>query len=392
MPKPIYFVGFIVISLALIGGQLLRWSIGGATVTALDITVAGWAIVWLWGVLTKSPHPSTPRFLWWGIGFSVLAIVSLIGALRWVDLAEIILASSYLIRWVAYATLVYLGYILARSSRLIPALGAVFGSVALLGIIQWLIVPNLGFLEQFGWDPHQGRLVSTFLDPNFVGGFLAVGTALSIPQIFASQKLQLRWYWGVILTLALVGVYLTFSRSALLALLIAIGVVGILRYRLFSAVLLTVVTLSCLASPRWLERGRGAITLDQTARYRIASWNDGLNIIQHEPLIGVGFNTLPSTRSNYGYTSGGHSASGFDSSLLTIGATTGGLGLIAYLGLLVSALLLAWRRWRSAASPVALTFLAATSALLVHSLFVNSLLYPSVLVVWWIILGLVWAI
>ncbi|MFA5270023.1 MAG: O-antigen ligase family protein [Patescibacteria group bacterium] len=392
MPKSIYFVSFVVISAALIGGQLLRFSLFGFTLTALDIAVLAWAIFWLGGLLTRFRRYPTPRFLWWSIGFACLAVVSLIGALRFIGVPELVVASSYLIRWVAYALLVYLGYALAKSSQLLPALGLVFGLIATLGILQWLIVPDLAFLERFGWDPHQGRLVSTFLDPNFVGGFLAIGVALAIPQFLTNKTTRLRWYWGVILLLSLVGIYLTFSRSALLALFAVIVIIGVLRYRLFSAALLIVVILSCAASPRWLERGKGAVTMDQTARYRIESWVEGVNIMRHEPLIGVGFNTLPYTRANYGYPITGHSASGFDSSLLTVGVTTGGLGLLAYLGLLGSALLLAWKKWRRSSAPVALSFMAVTLALLVHSLFVNSLLYPSVLTVWWIILGLVWAI
>lgn len=392
MPKSIYFVGFVVISLALIGGQLLRFSLGGFALTALDLVVVGWSILWLWDLLTKFHHYPIPRFLWWGSGFVVVALISLVGALRWIDAPALIVAFSYLVRWVAYATLVYLGYALAKSSQLVPALGLVFGLVALLGVGQWLVAPDVSFLERFGWDPHQGRLVSTFLDPNFVGGFLSIGVALAVPQFLNNKTTRSRLFWGAVLLLSLVGIYLTFSRSSLLALLIVLGVIGLLRYRAFSAILIVLVVLSCIASPRWLERSKGAVTIDQTAQYRIESWQEGLNIIRHEPLIGVGFDTLPSTRGNYGYSSTGHAASGFDSSLLTVGATTGLLGLIAYLGLLVSALLLAWRNWRAKRNLLALSFLAATTALLVHSLFVNSLLYPSVLVVWWIILGLVWAI
>ncbi|OGB75334.1 hypothetical protein A2810_01620 [candidate division Kazan bacterium RIFCSPHIGHO2_01_FULL_49_10] len=392
MPKSIYFVGFLIISVALIGGQLLRFSVGGFTVTALDVAVVGWAIFWLGDLLIWRHHYPIPIFLWWGIGFVGVALISTIGALRWIGPLELAVAISYLVRWVAYAILVYSGYALARSARILSALGLMFGLIAALGIIQWLVASDVSFLERFGWDPHQGRLVATFLDPNFVGGFLAIGVALIIPQLLAGKTMRHRWYWGVLLALSVAGIYLTFSRSALLALLIVIGVMGILRYRWFAAALLVVVLISCAASPRWVERSQGVVAVDQTAQYRIESWRAGFNIIRHEPILGVGFNTLPDTRARYGYWPEGHASSGFDSSLLTIGATTGGLGLLFYLGLLGSALWLAWRKWRSAKSPIALSFIAATLALIFHSLFVNSLLYPSILVVWWIILGLVWAI
>ena len=392
MPKLIYFGGFIVIGAALIGGQLLRLSLGGITVTALDLAVLGWAAVWLLDLLIHLRRYPLPRFGWWAGLFMVLAIVALIGAGRWIGVREIMISATYLLRWVAYGLLVFMGYHLAKSSRPVNVLGLIFGLVAIIGISQWLILPDLSWLERLGWDPHQGRLVSTFLDPNFVGGFLVVGLALALPQLLTRGRAAQRWYWGVLTSLMLVGIYLTFSRSALLALIVAAFIIGALRYRWVALGLMLVLVAAYLASPKLQERVKGAFTLDQTARYRIASWQEGWNIIKHEPIIGVGFNTLPYTRPQYGYWPAGHAASGFDSSLLTVGATTGGLGLLAYLGILVSAVLLAWRKWRAKAAPIALTFLAATGALLVHSLFVNSLLYPSVLVVWWIILGLVWAI
>lgn len=370
----------------------MRLSLGGITVTALDLAVLGWAAVWLLDLLIHLRRYPLPRFGWWAGLFVVLAIVALIGAGRWIGIREIMISATYLLRWVAYALLVFMGYHLAKSSRPINILGLIFGLVAIIGIVQWLIFPDLSWLERLGWDPHQGRLVSTFLDPNFVGGFLVVGLALALPQLLTQGRAAQRWYWGVLTGLMLVGIYLTFSRSALLALIVAAFIIGALRYRWVALALILVLVAAYSASPKLQERVKGAFTLDQTARYRIASWQEGWNIVKHEPIIGVGFNTLPYTRPQYGYWPAGHAASGFDSSLLTVGATTGGLGLLAYLGILVSAVLLAWRKWRTKAAPIALAFLAATGALLVHSLFVNSLLYPSVLVVWWIILGLVWAV
>lgn len=392
MPKSVYFIGFIVIGLALVGGQLLRLSWGSVAITGLDIAVAGWVVFWVLDWLICLRRYPFPRFGWWVGLFITLAVVSLIGALRWISISEVLIATTYLLRWAAYALLVFMGWQLAQSRQLIMGLGLVFGLVALLGVLQWWLLPDVSFLERWGWDPHQGRLVSTFLDPNFVGGFLVVGVSLALPQLLTWGKAYQRWYWGILTVLMLVAIYLTFSRSALLALIVAVFIIGVLRYRWVALALLAIVVIGYLMSPRLQERVLGAISLDQTVRYRIASWQEGFNVMRQEPIIGVGFNTLPATRERYGYWPEGHAGSGFDSSLLTVGATTGSLGLVAYLGILLSALLLAWRKWKATAAPLALTFLASSGALLVHSLFVNSLLYPSILVVWWIILGLVWAV
>lgn len=392
MPKSIYFIGFVVIGLALVGGQLLRLSWGDVTITGLDIAVAGWALFWILDWLICLRRYPFPYFGWWVTLFVALATVSLIGALRWIELEEVLIAATYLLRWVAYALLIFMGWELAKSRRFIMGLGLLFGLVALLGIFQWWLLPDIAFLERWGWDPHQGRLVSTFLDPNFVGGFLVVGISLSLPQLLAGKEKTLRWYWGILTAIMVGALYLTFSRSALLALVVAVFIIGLLRYRWVVAAFIMIALVGYFLSPRLQERVQGAFDFDQTVRYRVASWREGLNIVREEPIIGVGFNTLPDTRERYGYWPAGHASSGFDSSLLTVGTTTGILGLIAYLGVVVSTLLLSWRKWRKTAAPIALTFLAAGGALLIHSLFVNSLLYPSILVVGWIILGLVWAV
>ncbi|MGH9857924.1 MAG: hypothetical protein ACRD4B_08780, partial [Acidobacteriota bacterium] len=46
--------------------------------------------------------------------------------------------------------------------------------LALGGIAQWIFYSDLTSFTSQGWDPHQGRLVSSWLDPNFIGGFLSM--------------------------------------------------------------------------------------------------------------------------------------------------------------------------------------------------------------------------
>src|SRR5690606_11520258 len=43
--------------------------------------------------------------------------------------------------------------------------------IAITGFIQLQILPNLEGLESLGYDPHINRLVGSWLDPNFIGGF-----------------------------------------------------------------------------------------------------------------------------------------------------------------------------------------------------------------------------
>ena len=68
--------------------------------------------------------------------------------------------------------------------------------ISLLGFFQLKFFPSfleLGlYLE--GWDPHIGRLLSTWFDPNFIGGYLAfiLPVILALSLYFKRNK-QYRW-------------------------------------------------------------------------------------------------------------------------------------------------------------------------------------------------------
>jgi hypothetical protein len=73
-------------------------------------------------------------------------------------------------------------------------------------------------------------------------------------------------------------------------------------------------------------------------------------------------------------------AAGMDSSLLFVAATTGIIGAAAYIYLLFSMI----RNGKKSRF-----YIASFAALLVHSLFVNSLFYPWVMIWMWILTGAV---
>ena len=75
---------------------------------------------------------------------------------------------------------------------------------------------------------------------------------------------------------------------------------------------------------------------------------------------------------------------GIDSSLLFVGVTTGIVGLAVYLWLIVEQMKLV-NRYRI--KPFRVMFYATFAALLVHSLFVNSLFYPWVMIWIWVLAG-----
>lgn len=364
---------------------------GIGKISILDLAVVTMV---LWGVwqLRQIKLIRLPAILWATGLFVLMALISLLGSLRLVTLPEMLISGLFLIRWVVYAGLFVWAYLLNQTQRhhLFNFVGLSLGLIVLLGLFQLVIFPNLGFWERLGWDPHQNRLVSTFLDPNLLGGFLVMGLVIPLHQWFSSAtKIYWRWAWLLIIVLINLAVFLTYSRSALLALVVFWLVIG-LRYWRIALVGLLLVGLVILVSPRLQTRVAGIFNIDITAQQRLDSWQDALTIIQQEPLLGVGYNTLPYTKAQFIYQPQSHAYSGFDSSLLTITTTTGSLGLAAYLGMVLLILAGLLKRIWANQQFLALGVLASTMALISHSLFVNSWLYAPVLALWWIMLGLTW--
>jgi len=341
----------------------------------------------------------------------------------------------YLIRWIFYALLYFVTYHTIKSQKdfknIITALTLSAVLLAIIGFIQLAVYPDLAELEKEGWDPHINRLVSTWLDPNFLGGLFAfiisILTGLALHTKKTTHKLLLT---APILILT-VALFLTYSRSAYLSLAAGIFVISLIKSRKLLIIGLILITIGLAVSDRARERTgelmksvtaiftETAQTPDPTARLRIESYNQTLYLIEKRPLLGVGYNNLRAVNHQEGFVTAKdiHSAGGSDSSLLTILATTGIIGFIPFILIYLIALRQAWqnaRRTSKARTPQALLFSASKArssfevcdssctakhgfalglfggiiALLVHSLFVNSLLYSPILIYFWIALGL----
>ncbi|MFH0838524.1 MAG: O-antigen ligase family protein [Patescibacteria group bacterium] len=291
--------------------------------------------------------------------------------------------------------------------------------IAILGFLQLKYFPSfldLGlYLE--GWDPHEGRLLSTWFDPNFIGGYLAfvLPVTLALGLYFKRDK-QVRWAAAMfaVSVIGLVALYLTFSRSGYLALIVSLGILTFFKSRKLLLALVIVAVIGFSLSPRVQERTIEAVDsakgliglnsqrpLDPTAELRVYSWQFAREIIADYPLLGAGFGryAFEINARGHGLLSD-HSSGGSDSSLLTIWAQTGIFGLLSYLAIGFVAAVTAIRRIGSDAhrtpsakkndfdSYLLLGLLSGFAGMMVHSVFVNSLLYALMMVYLWIGLAL----
>jgi len=163
--------------------------------------------------------------------------------------------------------------------------------------------PDGGVIRYIESTPELGeRAIGTWVDPNSLGGLLAVGAALMAPQFFARKPI-LRYRWLSLVFLAVTGLalILSSSRASFLAFSSALVVIVLARYRRFIPLLILGGSLFLLLPQtqgyidRIFQAFQGA---DLATQMRIGEWTDSLNLIQNYPVFGIGFTGTP-TRDVY---------------------------------------------------------------------------------------------
>lgn len=282
--------------------------------------------------------------LWFGLA----GLVSLALAAFRLPFNQVAIGSLYLWRFLTYSLLTGLTvdrrYLLFFSS-----------AVAGLGLVQYRFFPDTRWLAASGWDDHYYRLISPLLDPNFTGIILVLGLVL----VYFTYPRSWPLYW-----LHLTALLLTYSRSSYLALFAAVAAVIFIKRKFIYLVFIGLFLLFLLFLPR---PGGEGVKLERltSARQRLSNYQLGRELWRQSPVVGLGFNTLRFYRDN----PASRSAPGLDSSLMLVAVTTGVVGLAAYLNLLFGL-------WQSGGDAVK----TSLTALLVHSLFVNSLFYSFIMV------------
>lgn len=387
----------LVLALILVGvvaGQLVQVPVGNLDIPLLDLMVGASVLIGLYHLFVTGKWRSIVRtkIFWFFVALVAVLLLSLLVNIPNYTTGELFIAGLFWIRLLAYGLLVFIFW--ASGSVRLSLWGWLwaFLVVAVLGFVQLGAVPDFEIFEYLGWDPHQFRLLSTFLDPNLVGIFLSFGVGLGLVVCLADDRK--RFGMGVATLIIAAAIVFTFSRSALLAAVLVLGVVALVLSKRLFIVGLGLLIILVLVSPRIQERISGIWQIDVTVKHRLESWDEGLKIVRDYPLLGVGYNTLPFSRADYIDDPARlthRSGSGFDSSLLTITAASGILGLLGWLGFVGAALVSVWRqafKRGSRGRAFSLLFVASTIGLLLASLFVNAWLYPPILATWFVMLGL----
>lgn len=394
--KQFFYFGTLGVFLFATLGELIRLPIATANgILPNDLWVA--LLVGTWLLYKTFGERSWPKSSLWApfLTFALLALISLVNGSRELTTSETLSSGLYWVRFVEYFLLTFVVMDVASiplyREKLFRIMVGAAAALAILGFFQLKFVPNFSSYQDLGWDPHNNRLLSTWFDPNFVGGLFAFALSFAVGKGLFEKKISHKVLLATVATILVGALFLTYSRSAYLAFMGAMGIVGLLQSRklivgaLIASLLL--ISVSDRAEERVTNMWHSAKSLfttsaelpDATARLRVESWQNAYTIWSDHPWLGVGYNAYAYVQADYGFVKelDKHSATGSDSTLLTILATTGVFGALAYLWIVMTFL---WQSFVCRKDGMALGFFAGLCGLLVHSLFVNSLLFTPLLV------------
>ncbi len=404
-------IGYLCLFGSIALGQLARLSLGtnsrgGSAIIATDLIVLLIGFSWIVKKIIYERTIGKTRYALPIVIFSVIALLSfLIGIpeilhIPNVDLRSLIVSFSYWFRFVAYALLYFITaeFLNANPKHKSFLLHLILWTsilVSIGGFIQLLIMPDFTlYAIKYGWDPHQNRLLGTFFDPNFIGSYFAMILALAF-SLFPSSNKKLKAVIVVAIIFCSIALLLTFSRTGYVAFLSAFLIIGALRSPKLIIIGLLCITLGLMSSPRAVKRITDGLSVDATGLKRVESWNKGMRILANYPLLGVGYNNLPQIQDFYSLVDqfDVNNRSGLENTLLSILVTTGITGALAYIWLwylIISDNFKIWlnKKLYTSDRNLALGIATGLIALVMSSIFMNSLLYPFLLVHIWILASL----
>jgi hypothetical protein len=321
------------------------------------------------------------------IALSSFSLLMNIGRLPWPDVWG---GSLYLVRWILYASL-YFVVLNTSTPKYWTKMLCIFGCVfSFLGLLQFVLYPQLANLSYLGWDPHYYRLFSTILDPNFAS--LIIGLTIILSTAY--------WHvWPLWATVAINGtlltaLVLTYSRSGFLSFVVS-GIAYMFLTKRYKMVILFGAFVALFA---FIPRS----PLDVTSMFRKTSSLARVHNLQvswelamRSPVIGFGFNTIKSLQlkpmGTEAPTIMSRAGAGIDNSFLFLLATVGFAGAAIYCWLvyrMISVGNLVTRKKKDGKT-MAIVLISTLVAVVIHSNFNNSLFYAWTMIWIWVLVGAV---
>ena len=215
--------------------------------------------------------------------------------------------------------------------------------VCLIGFLQLFIFPvaydwyhlfwSIG-TTQYRVDPHVNRLLSTYMDPNYLAACLIIPFTISLTQWQDGRKGRV----PLIFIYAL-SIILTVSRSGFLGLAFACAFAflkphmtkrNFLSDIVMLAVLLVAVAVLVLKNAAVIMRIVNSVS-DPSTGARFDSWRYSFRIFTHSPVFGIGYNMFDAFSQSVLSTREVYFEDGADSSILLIMLSSGTIGTVYFI-------------------------------------------------------------
>lgn len=317
-------------------GQLLRFEFAGVPMLVPDLLLVLILAV-NFPLLKKIRLPLSLRLFGLGLLFGWLRALTLY------PFASLLLPALYTLRLVAYLGFFSLLALLPPFELKKYFLLSAFLTIT-LGILQYILLPDMRLFQHLGWDDHLNRLTLPHFDPTFTGASLAIYLLLFLSH-------------SRVVLLASLALVLTYSRSIWLSMLVTLS--SFLSFKTLLSFGFAAILVIAIFLPKRFGEGNNLLrTYSISSRFE-ADVNI-VKLVKGDLVIGRGFNTLvletrPGAFPNH--------ANGPNNSYLYLLATTGILGLVGW-GIFLMEL------YRHSPYPSIILFVA------IASLFNNVMFYP----------------
>lgn len=342
---------------------------------------------------------TTRKKIRWLYPFHLLigvALVSLLVNSYWLAPRELFVSSLYILRFGLYLLMIPIIFHLFKKSDskflIVPVILSLSCTV-LGGLVQYVIYPDLRNLQYLGWDEHLYRVFSSFLDPNFASVIFVILIWVIVTAMHAKKNTN--WQnvvYGVAIVTTLVALLLTYSRTGYLAFIGSLLVYGAVSKKI--KLLLGVLCIACLGIiflPKNLASEGVNLLRTASIESRIESYSTAINLWKQSPIVGVGFNSYRYAQDYFLSVSSvesSHAGAGTANSYLFILATTGFVGLAAFIYMIVTVVKLLHT------IPYTYKYIryggyAVFSTILIGSVTENVFFYSSVMIVASVLFGVV---
>ena len=398
--RPRWALGAIFLSVA--AGQLIRIPLmgQGGGILVSDIALAMCIISTVTSVLfgrisTYSALRAFKMYCAFLLPFFVFSLAILLFHERSLGLQSFGIAFLYWARLfeisLLFPILLVFGYMNNGKKLLQRSFSATYYLLLGLGYAQLALFPSLvGNVN--GWDPHIHRMVATWFDPNFFGAFIVIGM---FPVVCWSRVKFPAFLF------ACGALLLTSSRSSWIA--FAVACIVIVSIALLTSSLhkswknalqiffILFVLCAVLVTTVFSSRVTKLFTHDPTAMLRTQAYTQVWHrLVEPNIFFGVGYNAYQFSAKKVGLIEDFsiHSRAGSDNSIITLLVTTGIIGTFLFLLPIFIGVYWHTAQWILHRRKDSLLFIWSASALVVHSQFENSLLYPHLLIQFLIISAL----